>query len=80
MKKRTTMMCDDVLKTLCDTLDENVNSPHCRAIRKHLGECEHCKSFLDGVKMTIELYQRYTPPPLAKKSHHRILKTIKNSA
>jgi predicted anti-sigma-YlaC factor YlaD len=49
------MKCDEVYLHICDSLDEDLGSPQCRAIKKHLERCPECRSYLSSLKTTIAL-------------------------
>lgn len=54
--------CDEVHEHLCVNLDEDLNSPDCRAVKLHLNECPDCAAYLKSLKNTIHLYQKYPSP------------------
>lgn len=49
--------CLDVAKHVCGDLDEHIDSPECRAIKKHLESCPNCTAYLDSLKKTVLIYQ-----------------------
>jgi predicted anti-sigma-YlaC factor YlaD len=71
------MQCKDAYKFICDNLDQEVDSPECVEIRRHLAECPDCSSYLDSLKKTITLYRTEprssTIPPSV---HRRLLKVV----
>jgi predicted anti-sigma-YlaC factor YlaD len=74
------MQCKDAYKFICDNLDQEVDSPECIEIRRHLEECPDCSSYLDSLKKTITLY-RSEPhtagmPPTV---HRRLMKIVRLS-
>jgi len=72
-KSVTTIRCKDVAKHICENLDEQVNSPVCRAIKKHLQECPKCNADLVSLKSTIGLYRRYPAPKLSSVCHKNLM-------
>ncbi len=64
--------CSTVFRYICDNLDENLDSPKCRAIRRHIDSCEDCTAYLDSLKKTIRLY-RSSPSPRVPGNVHRKL-------
>ncbi len=71
--------CEEVLNFICDNLDENADSPRCKAIYSHIESCEKCAAYLDSMKKTIRLYRQYSPPELdgnTKKSLDENLKHL----
>lgn len=49
-----------VLK-ICDELGEDLDSSSCKALREFIQTCPNCAAFVDSVKKTIRLYQKYRP-------------------
>jgi hypothetical protein len=70
------MKCDEVYLHICDSLDENMESPRCRAIRKHLEDCPDCQDYLRTLKLTIALYKAAPVPRLPAAQHRKLFKTI----
>ena len=70
------MKCDEVYLHICDSLDEDLGSPQCRAIKKHLEHCPECQKYLDSLKMTIALYRAVPEPRLPAEAHRELFKTI----
>lgn len=70
------MKCDSVCMHICDNLDEDINSPRCRAIRAHLEECPSCRAYLDSMKKTITLFRAMPDPPVPAVTHRELFKTI----
>jgi hypothetical protein len=70
------MKCDEVYLHICDSLDENLGSPQCRAIKKHLERCPECQTYLNSLKTTIALYKAAPVPRLPAKAHRDLFTTI----
>jgi hypothetical protein len=70
------MKCKGVYKYICENLDANVNSPKCRAIKKHLDACPDCAAYLDSLKKTILLFKREPGPSVPLSVHRRLFKKI----
>jgi predicted anti-sigma-YlaC factor YlaD len=71
-KRKRAVRCEEVTKHVCEHLDEQMDSPRCRQIRKHLQGCPDCTAYLDGLKKMIKLY-RTTPNPHVPRSAHKKL-------
>jgi hypothetical protein len=69
--------CNEVIKHVCEHLDEKMNSPQCRQIRKHLQECRDCTAYLNGLKKTIELYRTISNPRLSESAHRKLFAALK---
>ena len=73
--------CSDVLRFICDNLDENLNSPHCVEIKEHLSACTQCAAYLKSMKDTVQFYRLYPIPEIsepAKISFHELLDRLKS--
>jgi anti-sigma factor RsiW len=71
------MKCREVYLHVCDNLDQDIRSPKCRLIRKHLESCPDCAAFLQSLKKTVSLYRAVPAPPLPKTAHRRLLTTLR---
>jgi anti-sigma factor RsiW len=71
------MKCSEVYLHICDNLDEEINSPRCRAIKQHLEECPDCRAYLASLKKTIVLYKSLPVPRVSRQAHRDLLTTIK---
>ena len=60
---------------ICENLDQGLNSPKCRQIKRHLDACPECIAYLDSLKATITLYRDYPIPRLSIRAKKR-LRTI----
>jgi Putative zinc-finger len=80
-KQKLPGSCRSIFRFICENLDNDLNSPECRNIKKHIAACKNCSAYLQSLKKTILLYQTYpTPqsPRLAGKIASRLaLKTKK---
>jgi len=69
--------CLDVAKHVCGDLDEHIDSPECRAIRKHLETCPNCTAYLDSLKKTILVYQHIPNPGFPKRARKKLFAKLK---
>ena len=76
MKKKT-ISCEKMYTHICDNLDQDINSPQCREIKRHLEACPNCVAYLDGLKKTITLYREYPMPKAPKKIRRQIISKLK---
>lgn len=70
------MKCDAVYLHICDSLDENLGSPRCRAIKKHLERCPECQAYLTSLKTTIALYKAAPVPGIPAEAHRQLFKKL----
>jgi len=69
--------CSDVFRHICENLDQKLNAPECREIKKHIDRCPNCVAYLDSLKKTILLYREYPHPRLRNKARRRLQSTLK---
>lgn len=67
--------CKDVMQYICESLGEDLNSERCVAIKHHLDNCTTCKSYLDSVKITINLYKSYEEK-LPAETHSKLMNLL----
>jgi anti-sigma factor RsiW len=72
--------CAEAYRFICDNLDEKLDSPRCRRIRRHLAGCPDCSTLLDSVKKTVTLYRMMPVPGVPSGVHETLLKTMKKLA
>ena len=68
-----------IFRHICENLDQDMDSPACREIRRHVDGCPECIDYLNSMKSTVALYRRY-PSPLLSDSARRRLRTALRSA
>lgn len=69
--------CLDVTKHVCGDLDEHLDSPECRAIRKHLKSCPNCTAYLDSLKKTVLIYKHTPHPRFPQRTRKKLFATLK---
>jgi len=70
------MKCDDVYRHICENLDQEIDSPQCREIKRHLESCPDCTAYLDSLRRTVSLYRVLPAPSLSKSAERELFKTI----
>lgn len=70
------LRCGNVVRHICDNLDEGLNSRRCREIRKHLRECPNCTAYLSSLKTTVYLYKRELNPKRQGKARMKLHATL----
>ena len=58
------MDCDELLKTLNDYVDGDVDPGICRQFETHLAGCNPCQIVIDNIRQTIALYKSGEPYPM----------------
>lgn len=61
-----------MFKHICENIDKELNSPQCRAIKRHMEGCSDCMTYLDSLKKTIGFYRQYPIPRLTKATRNRL--------
>jgi len=64
--------CKDVMRHICESLGEELNSDKCAAIKQHLDECEGCKSYFKTVELTIDFYKKYNVE-IPEDAHNKLI-------
>jgi predicted anti-sigma-YlaC factor YlaD len=67
--------CKDVMKHICESLSEELNSEKCVEIRKHLERCPECQNYFKSVEITIDCYRKYNVK-LPEDAHNRLMKFL----
>jgi len=68
--------CRDAYRYVCDNLDQNLDSPRCREIRRHLESCPDCMAYLDSVKKTVSFYHAMPAPKVPRGTHKLLLQAL----
>jgi anti-sigma factor RsiW len=68
--------CSEVYSFLCDNLGQEIDSPECREIHKHLESCEECRRSLEGLRRTVTLFQSAPAPSVSPAVHRRLIKAL----
>jgi hypothetical protein len=79
--KKNQSVCTEVLRFICDNLDEDLDSSHCTDIKSHLDVCTQCAGYLKSMKKTVELYRIYPTPVISeggKKSLDELISRLKS--
>jgi predicted anti-sigma-YlaC factor YlaD len=49
--------CHEMLQTLSDYVDGELDPVLCAELQRHMSECKNCRVVVDTLQKTIELYQ-----------------------
>ncbi len=61
----TKARCLRILNNLSAYLDNDLSASVCGEIRKHLGACPNCETFVESLRQTVGLCRHHQPPPLS---------------
>lgn len=67
--------CKDVMRHICESLSEELNSEKCVEIRNHLEKCPECQNYFKSVEITIDCYRKYNVK-LPDDAHGRLMKFL----
>ena len=67
--------CKEVMAHICDNLGEDLESPNCMLIKKHIEECENCNHYFKSVETTIEFYKKYNVK-ISEEAHNRLMECL----
>jgi len=68
--------CKEAYRHICENLDQDINSPQCRQIKRHLEGCPNCRAYLETLRKTITLYRVAPAPELSSSVKKKLLKSI----
>lgn len=71
------MKCAEVYLHICDNLDQDIDSPRCREIKKHLVTCPDCVAYLDSLKKTVALYRAVPAPRAPRAARANLLRALR---
>jgi predicted anti-sigma-YlaC factor YlaD len=77
LAKSTNLSCKEIAKHICGELDEHIDSPKCRKIKKHLKACPNCTAYLDSLKKTVHLYREYSYPTVTVRCRKNLFAMLK---
>ena len=72
-----TMYCKEMLGSLSDYIDGDLEAQLCAEIEQHMAECGNCRVVVDTLSKTVSLYREYgheQVPPEAKERLYAVLK------
>lgn len=72
--------CLDLLKQLSAYIDDELPSDICREIRRHVGACPNCETFIASLRRTVNLCRHQPTPPLTAADRVTLRETILRTA
>jgi anti-sigma factor RsiW len=54
--------CRDLLKSLSDYVDGELDESLCAEIERHMADCDRCQIVVDTLRKTVELYHETSDP------------------
>lgn len=70
--------CREMLSSLSEYLDGELEAELCAAIESHLAECKNCRIVVDTLRKTITLYHQHAEQDLSmpEEVHLRLFKRL----
>lgn len=68
--------CKDLLKSLGDYIDGDLEPGLCAELESHMHDCVDCRLVVDSLKKTITVYRAGKPDPLPEKFSARLHKAL----
>ena len=73
--KKQKITCKEVSDHIFESLGEELDSPRCIAIKKHLNSCPNCQNYFTSIEKTIDFYKKYNLE-LPKDSHNKLINLL----
>ena len=70
------MRCKQAYRFICENIDQDLNSPRCRQIKKHLDDCPDCSAYLESLRQTVRLYKKSPTPGVPASVHEHLIRAI----
>ena len=70
------MKCRQVYRFICENIDQDLDSPRCREIKRHLNQCTNCTAYFDTLKKTVVFYRKTTPPKVPPSVHRQLFRSL----
>ncbi|MBL8073711.1 MAG: zf-HC2 domain-containing protein [Nitrospira sp.] len=68
--------CLRILRQLSAFIDDELSGNICQEIRRHLGACPNCETFVTSLRQTVSLCRHSPTPPLSAANRALMRKTI----
>lgn len=68
--------CKKVYQHICESLDEDLDTPRCRAMKRHIESCPNCRAYMASLKKTIRLYRSLPVARTPRSAHTRLIAVI----
>jgi anti-sigma factor RsiW len=70
--------CKKVYQHICESLDEHLDTPRCRAIKRHIVSCPNCRTYMASLKKTIRLYRSLPIGSTPRMAHTRLVAALES--
>lgn len=70
---------EKTFREICDYLGGDLDAPACKEVKKHLESCPDCNEYIESIKKTVALYQKYEEPcGTTQECKEKIMKYLKS--
>ena len=70
------MLCKEMLGSLSDYIDGDLEAELCAEIDRHVASCDHCSIVVDTLRRTVTLYHHHVHEPLPEDVKLRLLQAL----
>ncbi len=74
------MFCREMLGSLSEYLDGELESQLCTEIERHMAECGNCRAVVDTLRKTVTLYREHGHEELPPDARERLYAVLKLEA
>jgi hypothetical protein len=75
-----TMYCKEMLGSLSDYIDGDLEAQLCAEIEQHMAGCGNCRVVVDTLSKTVSLYREYGHEPVPPEAKDRLYAVLKLEA
>lgn len=70
--------CRDLLRSLSEYVDGELDESLCAALEQHMAECDHCRIVVDTLRKTVMLYHEISreSTPLPQEIQERLFRAL----
>jgi anti-sigma factor RsiW len=70
------MHCKDMLGTLSDYVDGELETQFCAEIERHMATCGNCRAVVDTLRKTVYLYREHGHEQVPEEARDRLYATL----
>ena len=71
------MLCKEMLGSLSDYIDGDLEAQLCAEITQHMAECGDCRVVVDTLSKTVSLYRQQGHEPVPPEAEDRLYAVLK---
>jgi len=74
------MLCKEMVGSLSDYIDGDLEAELCAEIEQHMAGCGNCRVVVDTLNKTVSLYREYGREPIPQDAKNRLYVVLKLEA